>query len=197
MMGSGERGVSICFTTLRVCALRLWTLNEIAWPIVPTGSIRFTLAGEFVAATADLAPDIGLARLVACCGQAEKGADVAGSPEAVRPVDRGAEGKRGDRSDARNAHQPPTDLLPTDDVENLLCQAGELLLHRGEDCKERLDERHHKTITVGEVAHSAGKSRAARRAELDAAFAQDRSHHVLDRPHLVQNRAPCDQKRAP
>ena len=48
MMGSGERGVSICFTTLQACALRLWTLNEIAWPIVPTGTIRFALSGAFV-----------------------------------------------------------------------------------------------------------------------------------------------------
>ena len=38
MMGSGERGVSICFTTLPAFARRLWTLNEIV-PVVPTGTI--------------------------------------------------------------------------------------------------------------------------------------------------------------
>jgi hypothetical protein len=48
MMGSAGRGVSICFTTLRALALRFGTLNEIASPIVPTGTIRFTLSGEFV-----------------------------------------------------------------------------------------------------------------------------------------------------
>src|SRR3546814_1763463 len=49
MMGSGERGASICFTTLRANARRLWTLNEVAWPVVPTGTIRFTLSGKFFA----------------------------------------------------------------------------------------------------------------------------------------------------
>ena len=46
MMGSGERRVSICFTTWSATADRLGTLNEIASPIVPTGTIRVTLAGE-------------------------------------------------------------------------------------------------------------------------------------------------------
>ena len=46
MMGSGEQGVSICFTTWPACADRLGALNEIASPIVPTGTIRITLAGE-------------------------------------------------------------------------------------------------------------------------------------------------------
>ena len=50
MMGSGERGVSICSTTLRL-ARRLWTLNEIAPPIVPTGTIRFALSGKFAVAS--------------------------------------------------------------------------------------------------------------------------------------------------
>ena len=46
MMGSGERSVSICFTTWSADADRFGTLNEIASPIVPTGTIRVTLAGE-------------------------------------------------------------------------------------------------------------------------------------------------------
>ena len=46
MMGSGEQGVPICATTLRADARRLWTLNEIVLPLVPTGTIRCTLAGE-------------------------------------------------------------------------------------------------------------------------------------------------------
>src|SRR3712207_5066536 len=46
MMGSGEQDVPICTTTLRVDARRLWTLNEIVSPLVPTGTIRCTLAGE-------------------------------------------------------------------------------------------------------------------------------------------------------
>jgi hypothetical protein len=45
-MGSAEQGVSICTTTLRTDARRLWTLNEIVVPLVPTGTIRCTLAGE-------------------------------------------------------------------------------------------------------------------------------------------------------
>jgi hypothetical protein len=39
MMGSEERGVPICFTSFGACALWLQTLNEIALPIVPTGTI--------------------------------------------------------------------------------------------------------------------------------------------------------------
>ena len=45
MMGSGERGVSI-FPRPCELARRLWTLNEIAAPIVPTGTIRFALSGK-------------------------------------------------------------------------------------------------------------------------------------------------------
>ena len=44
--GVREQGVSICSTTLRGNARRLWTLNEIALPIVPTGTIRITLSGD-------------------------------------------------------------------------------------------------------------------------------------------------------
>jgi hypothetical protein len=107
------------------------------------------------------------------------------------------EGERGDRSDARHAHQPPADLLPADDVEHLLRQTTELVQHRGEDRKERLDERHHQPIIAGKVMHSLGEGRAVWRAEFDAAFPQHRPHHVLDRSHLVQNRAAGDQERAP
>jgi hypothetical protein len=39
MMGSEERGVPICVTTFGARALWLQTLNEIALPIVPTGTI--------------------------------------------------------------------------------------------------------------------------------------------------------------
>ena len=63
------------------------------------------------------------------------------SPEAVRPVDRGAEGERGDRADARHPHQAPADLLTAGEVENLLGEPGELVQHGSEDRKERLDER--------------------------------------------------------
>jgi len=44
----------------------------------------------------------------------------AGAAEAVRPVDRGAEGERGDRADARNAHQPPAGLVMPGDIESRL-----------------------------------------------------------------------------
>jgi hypothetical protein len=44
IMGSGEQSVSICFTTLQILSIcRFETLNEIALPIVPTGTIQFTL----------------------------------------------------------------------------------------------------------------------------------------------------------
>jgi hypothetical protein len=39
MMGSGEQGVPICFTTFWAFALRLRTLNEIALPAVPMGTM--------------------------------------------------------------------------------------------------------------------------------------------------------------
>ena len=50
MMGSGEQGVPICFTTLRPLAGRIEILNGIALPIVPTGTTWFAVAGKsFVA----------------------------------------------------------------------------------------------------------------------------------------------------
>ena len=73
----------------------------------------------------------------------------------------------------------------------------ELLQHRRQDREERLDERHHVPIVAGQFAHPAGKRHAARRAKLDAVFPQDRPHHVLDGPHLVQDRAPRDKERSP
>jgi len=39
---------SICLTTFQAHTRRLWTLNEIAWPTVSAGTIRFTLQGEFL-----------------------------------------------------------------------------------------------------------------------------------------------------
>lgn len=47
-MGSGERGVPICITTLRAPTGRIETLNGIALPFVPAGTIWFTLAGELL-----------------------------------------------------------------------------------------------------------------------------------------------------
>ncbi len=46
MMGSGERGVPICITTLRAPTGRIETLNGIALPLVPAGTIWFTLAAN-------------------------------------------------------------------------------------------------------------------------------------------------------
>src|SRR3954467_13387590 len=110
--------------------------------------------GELVAAAADPALDVGLARLVARRGESQMCAYVPRSPEALRPVDRGAEGECGDRADAGNAHQPPADLLPTHDVDDLLGEAGELVQHRGEDRKQRLHERLQGDVTAGELAHA-------------------------------------------
>jgi hypothetical protein len=53
-MGSEERGVSIYFATLRACAHRFEVLNEIALPLVPTGTVRFTHAGEFLSGSPPL-----------------------------------------------------------------------------------------------------------------------------------------------
>src|SRR5690349_8641018 len=63
MMGSGGQGVSICFATLRACTLRLQTLNEIAWPIVPTGTIRFTLSGNSSCSTLPFSGSHGVASI--------------------------------------------------------------------------------------------------------------------------------------
>lgn len=48
MMGSGEHGVSMCFTTFEGSAPQGRTLNEIALPIAPTERSGITLAGEAV-----------------------------------------------------------------------------------------------------------------------------------------------------
>ena len=59
--------------------------------------------------------------------------------EPIRTIDRRTEGKRRDRANAGNAHQPAADRLRADDIENLLGQAGEFPQHRGEDRQQRLD----------------------------------------------------------
>lgn len=71
------------------------------------------------------------------------------------PVDGGAEGERGDRSDAGRAHQSPTAGLLAHDVEYLLGQAGELLEHGVEDRKQRLDHCHR--LGIGQYAHATSK----------------------------------------
>ena len=48
MMGSGERGVSICFTTLRAYRRQVRDSQRNRLAIVPTGTIRFILSGAFV-----------------------------------------------------------------------------------------------------------------------------------------------------
>lgn len=68
-------------------------------------------AGEFVAAAANLALDLGLAGLVARRRQSQMRPHRPRGAEPLRPVDGGAEGERRDRPDARCAHQPPTDFL--------------------------------------------------------------------------------------
>ena len=62
-------------------------------------------AGEFVTTSADLARDVGLTGLVAGRRQPEMGAHVPRAPEALRPVDRGPERQRGDRTNARDGHR--------------------------------------------------------------------------------------------
>lgn len=243
-MGSGERGVSFCFTTWTAGAGRFETLNGIASPIVPTGTIRVTLAGDvwrarvwfasagvsgscegsdgghrllaeaerglvaphpvqarpfararqqgmgrlvergagqLVAAAADLALDIGLARLIAGRCQTKMRTDIPRVPGPLRPVDGGAEGKSDDRPAPWHAHQAPADRLAARDDEDLPGQPVELLQHRGQDRQQRRDERQDQGIVARRLAHPPGKGRTGRGAELDPALAQDRPHHVLAR----------------
>ena len=56
-------------------------------------------AGEFVAAAADFALDVGLAGLVARWRQPQKRPRRLAGAEPLRPVDRGAEGERRDWPD--------------------------------------------------------------------------------------------------
>ena len=139
-------------------------------------------AGALVAASADLALDVGLAGLIAGRGQAEMRADVPRSPEALRAIDGGPEGESRDRADPRHAHQPSADLLLTNNGLDLLRQAGEPVQHRGQDREERLEERHHGLIVAGELAHAPGEGCAARHTELEAGLAQDgRTTFSIDR----------------
>jgi site-specific DNA recombinase len=94
--------------------------------------------GELVAAAADPALHVGLAGLVALRRQAEVGADVARAPEAVGPVDGGAEGERGQRADAGHARQPPADRLVARDVEHTLGEPRQLAGHGRDDREQRL-----------------------------------------------------------
>src|SRR3954469_2285353 len=64
-------------------------------------------------------------------GQAEVGADVARAPEAVGPVDGGAERERGQRADAGHPHQPAADRLVAHHGEDLPGEPGQLAAHTG------------------------------------------------------------------
>lgn len=79
------------------------------------------------------------------------GADITGAPEPVRPINRRPKGKRGDRADARDAHQSPARLLLADDSEDLLRQTGEFAQHGGEDRQQWRDERHYEDIATRPV----------------------------------------------
>lgn len=68
-------------------------------------------AGEFVTASAHLALNVRFARLVTCRGQTQMRADIPRATKAVRPIDRGTKGERGDGSHTWNAHESPADLL--------------------------------------------------------------------------------------
>ena len=116
------------------------------------------VAPERVAASTDLALDVNLAGLVARRRQAQMRPHGAGAAEAVRPVDRGAEGERGDRADARNAHQPPAGLVMPGDIESLAGQAGKLPQHRLQYLKQWLDQRRHVSV----VAHQRARDRQRR-----------------------------------
>lgn len=63
-------------------------------------------ACKFVAASADLSLDARFAGLVACRRQSQMRPRRLRRAEPLRPADRGAEGERGDRPDARRALQP-------------------------------------------------------------------------------------------
>src|ERR1700741_3516643 len=117
--------------------------------------------------------------------------------ETIRTVDCRAKCQRGNRTYTWNSHQATADLLRTDNVENLLGQTGEFTQHRGEDRQQRFDERHYQGVGAGQFADAIGKVGSGRRPELNASFPQDRPHDVLDRAHLVENRAAGDQKRTP
>lgn len=161
------------------------------------GRLVERVAGQLVAAAADLALDVSLARLAAGRRQTEMRANVPGAPEPLRLIDGGAECQCGDRPDAWYAHQAPADRLAADDDEDMPGQPVELLQHRGQDRQQRRDERQDQGIVPRHLAHPPGKGRAGRRAELDPALTQDRPHHVLDGSHLVEHGAARHQQRAP
>ena len=99
MMGSRERGVSICFTTWSADADRFGTLNEIASPIVPTGTIRVTLAGEVWPAVVQFA-SAGVSRSGGCDGRCRLLAEAELGPVAPHPME-------DDGELARNRHAGP------------------------------------------------------------------------------------------
>ena len=102
MMGSGERGVSICFTTWSADADRFGTVNEIASPIVPTGTIRVTLAGEVWPAVVQFA-SAGVSRSGSCNGQCRRLAKAELGSVAPHPLENDGELARDGHAGPRHA----------------------------------------------------------------------------------------------
>jgi hypothetical protein len=75
---------------------------------------------------------------VALRRQAEVRTDVTRAPEAVGPVDGGAEGERRQRADAGHAHQPAADRLGPCDVEHAPGERRKLAGHGRDDREQRL-----------------------------------------------------------
>ena len=124
-------------------------------------------------------------------------ADSSRSVEPFRGVDCRPERQGRERANARGAHHQPADWFVPDNVEGPFGQLGELAQHRDENLQQRLDRPREAFFAGDQIAGVSNEVFSARGSELQAGFAQDSANHVLDRPHLVENRAARHEKRAP
>lgn len=88
------------------------------------GTARRQAAGRFVKRSASMLRRLILSSMSVSpdwrrAGVSQRGVDGAGLRDAVRRVERDAEGERGDRPDARNGRQPAAGRLVADDSQIL------------------------------------------------------------------------------
>ncbi len=128
-------------------------------------------ASQLIAASADAALYVGLAGLIPPRCQAEMSANVARLSEPAWLVDGGAECQRGQRSNARDRHQPSASGFDTHLVDYSLGELVSLLGHDLDDRQQRLRQGRQHRVIGGQFANPCRKIFAARRADLQSYLA--------------------------
>ncbi|MBC9033939.1 hypothetical protein IAG41_16235 [Sphingomonas sp. JC676] len=107
--------------------------------------------------------------------------------EALRLIDGRTVGESDDGPDARSRHQPPTDGIVTDDIEQHLVQPGELLPHDAPDGQQWLDNDGQSRQPLDQLTDTRLEPGIANHADLQAEVAQRAAQIGIDIKHLALN----------